>query len=150
MMMPRFIYTIPVYVCFATLFLVSCQSHRSSSAQSAQQDSLQALENQILRVHDSLMGKIDALRQASATMQHLRDSLHLQNAAWDRIITQLSLADSAMFNWMGQFDIDKDTAQPALRKQYLLSQLQYVQRVKDSMYLALDSAHILLKPYTER
>ncbi|MBX6380152.1 MAG: hypothetical protein IRZ01_05660 [Thermoflavifilum aggregans] len=147
--MHRFIPHVLAYVCIIML-VISCHSHNQQSGQTSQQDSLQALENQILHVHDSLMGKIGDLRRASATMQHLRDSLHLQNAAWDRIINQLSLADSAMFNWMGQFDIDKDTAQPDLRKQYLITQLQYVEQVKDSMYRALDSAQILLKPYTER
>lgn len=110
---------------------------------------MDSLENQIIQLHDSLMGKIDELRQTSATMQHLRDSLHLHDATWNRVIDQLSLADSAMFTWMAQFDLNKDTAQPALRKQYLLDQLAYIQRVKDSTYLALDSAKLLMT-HTER
>lgn len=134
----------------AGLCLTGCHSAQQRAAQRTPQDSLQMLEDHILQVHDSLMGKIDALRQASATMRHLQDSLHLQDTSWTRTIGLLSLADSAMFNWMGQFDIDKDTAQPELRKQYLMQQLQYVERVKDSMYTALDSALLLLKPYTER
>jgi hypothetical protein len=122
-------------------------SEPSSNADSTAEATTPAdsLQTVLLSIHEVTMGKIGAMRQASADLKHMKDSLKMHSPKIDSLISKLSRTDSSMFNWMQNFDLNKDTSDQARRVTYLQEQLTIVTGIKDSMLSGIDSANAILK-----
>jgi hypothetical protein len=132
-----------VYCC---LFLwAACQSTPSEQAQR------EALETQVLRVHDEAMAKMDHLFILRQNLKKLSDSLQTRQTDTvtrklvEQHIALLQKADEAMLTWMHRYRApEKGQAQDSTR-QYLQRELQKIKQVKKTMDSTLAAAQQIYK-----
>ncbi|HKH60258.1 MAG TPA: hypothetical protein VKA49_05475 [Flavitalea sp.] len=111
-----------------------------------------SLYHDVMEGHDIGMAKIGTLRKQLNRVTHELDSMnkltgknidqHRKQALID-LQEDLSYADHAMFTWMQEFDIDSAKSDRSRRLEYLESEKNKVQRVKENILNSLQRADSL-------
>jgi hypothetical protein len=120
---------------FSLLILNSCN-------QAEEKLSLE-LNDQVMQLHDQLMGKTEDVLKLKSRLDSLsngRDSVNVH-----KIITSLNKADESMMDWMHHFSVDSLGKMDALNKiNYLKKQLEVLKNLEKST----DSSVHAAKTYT--
>lgn len=132
------------------LSFYSCNHSGSSStaADSTSTSPVARLTNKIDTLHEQVMNKIGPLRK-------LEDSIggRIKTAAdkgkdttaLSHLAKALNTSDTAMFGWMGQYDMHLDGKSDSEKIEYLQLQLQKLARLNRSMDSAMEVAGKQLK-----
>ena len=85
-----------------------------SSCNQAEEKLSQELNDQVMQLHDHLMGKTEdvlKLKSKLASLSNEKDSINIH-----KIINSLNKADESMMDWMHQFSLDSLGKMDALNK----------------------------------
>lgn len=91
-----------------------------SSCNQAEEKLSQELNNQVLELHDQLMGKTEDLVKLKSRLDSLtlgKDSVNVH-----KIIESLNRADESMMDWMHHFSVD------SLRKMDVLNKISFLKK----------------------
>lgn len=114
-----------------------------SSCNQAEEKLSQELNDQVMQLHDHLMGKTEdvlKLKSKLASLSNEKDSINIH-----KIINSLNKADESMMDWMHQFSLDSLGKMDALNKiSYLKKQLEALKNLEKST----DSSVHAAKTYT--
>jgi hypothetical protein len=111
-----------------------CMVFAVCACQVAEEKAKDALNEQVMVLHDQLMPQTEEIIQLKSQLDSLstgKDSTHVKN-----LITSLSKAETEMMDWMHHFSIDS-LDKMEIKKQVLYLQSQYnqlknVQNITDS------------------
>lgn len=114
-----------------------------SSCNKAEEKLSQELNDQVMQLHDHLMGKTEDVLKLKSKLDSLsneKDSINIH-----KIINSLNKADESMMDWMHQFSLDSLGKMDALNKiSYLKKQLEALKNLEKST----DSSVHAAKTYT--
>ena len=114
-----------------------------SSCNEAEEKLSQELNDQVMQLHDQLMGKTEDVLKLKSRLDSLtngKDSVNVH-----KIIASLNKADESMMDWMHQFSVDSLGKMDALTKiSYLKKQLEALKNLEKST----DSSVHAAKTYT--
>ena len=134
-----------LFVLFA-FALISCnKSGRDATASDPVDDeSNQALYEQVMNIHDEVMPKMDDLYRLKKQLQDqmaANPSLpEEEKQAMGQTIQQLDSANTSMMVWMRQFDPPKDSSNQEALREYLETQLELVKKMREDVMQALERA----------
>ncbi|MHA8065879.1 hypothetical protein V7S76_04255 [Aquirufa sp. ROCK2-A2] len=111
----------------------------SNACQEAEQKAKEALNEQVMSLHDKLMPQTEEIIQLKSQLDSLstgKDSTHVKN-----LITSLSKAENEMMNWMHHFSIDSlDKMEVKNQVLYLKSQFNQLKNVENITDSTLNAA----------
>ena len=114
-----------------------------SSCNEAEEKLSQELNDQVMQLHDQLMGKTEDVLKLKSRLDSLsngKDSVNVH-----KIIASLNKADESMMDWMHQFSVDSLGKMDAVNKiTYLKKQLEALKNLEKST----DSSVHAAKNYT--
>lgn len=136
-----------------TFLAIACNNFATQDAKPSQADSLEKL---VLEGHDIAMPKIKKLerlqKQTSAAIDSLNKlsaSAAKNNLAYkaklDTTLQSLNNANFAMNKWMEEFEYDSLRNNEPQRIQYLQSELQKVNKMKDAVLSSIALADSVLR-----
>jgi len=113
------------------------------SCNQAEEKLSQELNDQVMQLHDQLMGKTEDVLKLKSRLDSLsngKDSVNVH-----KIITSLTKADESMMDWMHHFSVDSLEKMDAVNKiSYLKKQLEALKNLEKST----DSSVHAAKTYT--
>ncbi len=116
-----------------------------SSCNEAEEKLSQELNDQVMQLHDQLMGKTEDVLKLKSRLDSLsngKDSVNVH-----KIIASLNKADESMMDWMHQFSVDSLGKMDAVNKiTYLKKQLEALKNLEKST----DSSVHAAKTYTAK
>jgi hypothetical protein len=116
-----------------------------SSCNEAEEKLSQELNDQVMQLHDQLMGKTEDVLKLKSRLDSLsngKDSVNVH-----KIIASLNKADESMMDWMHQFSVDSLGKMDAVNKiTYLKKQLEALKNLEKST----DSSVHAAKTYSVR
>ena len=116
-----------------------------SSCNEAEEKLSQELNDQVMQLHDQLMGKTEDVLKLKSRLDSLsngKDSVNVH-----KIIASLNKADESMMDWMHQFSVDSLGKMDAVNKiSYLKKQLEALKNLEKST----DSSVHAAKTYTAK
>ncbi len=116
-----------------------------SSCNEAEEKLSQELNDQVMQLHDQLMGKTEDVLKLKSRLDSLsngKDSVNVH-----KIIASLNKADESMMDWMHQFSVDSLGKMDAVNKiSYLKKQLEALKNLEKST----DSSVHAAKTYSVR
>jgi hypothetical protein len=122
-----------LYVLFALLIFNSCNQ--------AEEKLSQELNDQVMQLHDQLMGKTEVVLKLKSKLDRLsngKDSVNVH-----KIIASLDKADESMMDWMHHFSVDSLGKMDALGKiSYLKKQLEALKNLEKSTDSSIHAAKI--------
>jgi hypothetical protein len=122
-----------LYVLFALLIFNSCNQ--------AEEKLSQELNDQVMNLHDQLMGKTEVVLKLKSKLDRLsngKDSVNVH-----KIIASLDKADESMMDWMHHFSVDSLGKMDALGKiSYLKKQLEALKNLEKSTDSSIHAAKI--------
>jgi len=122
-----------LYVLFALLIFNSCNQ--------AEEKLSQELNDQVMQLHDQLMGKTEVVLKLKSKLDRLskgQDSVNVH-----KIIASLDKADESMMDWMHHFSVDSLGKMDALGKiSYLKKQLEALKNLEKSTDSSIHAAKI--------
>jgi len=122
-----------LYVLFALLIFNSCNQ--------AEEKLSQELNDQVMNLHDQLMGKTEVVLKLKSKLDRLskgQDSVNVH-----KIIASLDKADESMMDWMHHFSVDSLGKMDALGKiSYLKKQLEALKNLEKSTDSSIHAAKI--------
>ena len=102
-----------------------------NSCNEAEQKLSQELNDQVMQLHDQLMGKTEDVLKLKSRLDSLsngKDSVNVH-----KIIASLNKADESMMDWMHQFSVDSLGKMDAVNKiTYLKKQLEALKNLEKS------------------
>lgn len=102
-----------------------------SSCNKAEEKLSQELNDQVMQLHDQLMGKTEDVLKLKSRLDSLsngKDSVNVH-----KIIASLNKADDSMMDWMHQFSVDSLGKMDAVNKiSYLKKQLEALKNLEKS------------------
>ncbi len=102
-----------------------------SSCNEAEEKLSQELNDQVMQLHDQLMGKTEDVLKLKSRLDSLstgKDSVNVH-----KIIASLNKADESMMDWMHQFSVDSLGKMDAVNKiTYLKKQLEALKNLEKS------------------
>ena len=102
-----------------------------SSCNEAEEKLSQELNDQVMQLHDQLMGKTEDVLKLKSRLDSLsngKDSVNVH-----KIIASLNKADESMMDWMHQFSVDSLGKMDAVNKiSYLKKQLEALKNLEKS------------------
>ena len=114
-----------------------------NSCNQAEEKLSQELNDQVMQLHDQLMGKTEDVLKLKSRLDSLtngKDSVNVH-----KIIASLNKADESMMDWMHHFSVDSLEKMDALTKiSYLKKQLEALKNLEKST----DSSVHAAKTYT--
>jgi hypothetical protein len=125
------------------LLLAGCAKNKEQAAsEPVNEDTNQALYNQVMDVHDEVMPQMDNIMKLKRELQEkISAGASLpeeQRQALEQKIQQLDSAGRSMMDWMAEFK-PEDYQGEELRE-YLESEMERVKKVRESMLEAIDQA----------
>lgn len=124
--------------------LISCgKSGRDTTASDpVEDDSNEALYNQVMDIHDEVMPKMNDLytlkKQLQEQIANSPDLVEEKKQELEQTILQLDSASNSMMVWMRQFNPPADTASEEAMREYLESQLEKVKKMREDVLMALE------------
>ena len=129
---------------FFTVFFTACQQkaseHEHSSHDHSEQSANQELYEEVMRIHDEVMPKMNDLHKAKTSMKTRLAMPGLAEVERQQIERQIARVDSAaegMMIWMRQFNPIPDSAGEEEARAYLEQELEKVKEVKKDILDAL-------------
>lgn len=112
------------------------------------EDKEKALQEDVIEIHDEAMPLMDELMRQKRRIQFRIDSLRISGEANEeqieelqKNIRELRRADSAMMNWMRQFNaLPADTVTHEDRIKYLKKEKSRIKKVHEMMVNAIEKA----------
>lgn len=110
-----------------------------SSCNEAEEKLSQELNDQVMQLHDQLMGKTEDVLKLKSRLDSLsngKDSVNVH-----KIIASLNKADESMMDWMHQFSVDSLGKMDAVNKiSYLKKQLEALKNLEKSTDSSIHAA----------
>jgi hypothetical protein len=138
------------YILFlAIIMLGACgkptdQAGNNGNDEEVQADPNQALYDQVMNLHDEAMPKMDDIYKIKSQIQEkIANSPELvkeKKESLERLVLQLDSANSAMMDWMHQFNPLPDSVDQEEARAYLESQMEKIRKVKEEMTSILEKA----------
>jgi len=104
----------------------------------------QALYDQVMDVHDEVMPRMDEIerlkRELRDKIANTQDMAEDRKAQLEKVILTLDSANSAMMDWMHEFNPLPDSADQEKSRAYLESEMERIKKVKDLMLESIDKA----------
>jgi len=141
---------IPFIVFGMSFTLISCgksgsgDHHDHASSEGAEEDSAGLLYEEVMKVHDEGMAKMDEIYKLQ---KELKDQIaaapELVEEKRKEIEAKISKLDSArrgMMDWMHDFHPETDSLDEQAYREYLESEMEKVNKVKDDIFDAIARA----------
>lgn len=134
---------------FAFSLLFSCKPNVATEQGATEEipADIQALENQVMAVHDEVMPKMKNINDLSSQLRAIRASLKESEtgkvespAGLDEVQSALKLAEQGMWDWMKSFSDTKATLQVDQLKPFYEKELEKINKVKRDMLDAIEKA----------
>lgn len=122
------------------IFIAGCGSERTGD-----KDSLQAMEKEVLAIHDEMMPHMDHLNKLLINLTEARDSDvldELQKNEVERAISGLRAGDSLMWEWMYGYKKPVNVSEDSMRN-FFTVELDKVKHMRTVMLDAIKSAENL-------
>lgn len=119
----------------------SCHSDHTPAAQA------EALSGRIDSLHEATMNKIAPLRRLQDSMRAkiaVAVATQADTTAFSQALEQLQQGDTAMFGWMGRYDMDYTGENDTDKVIYLESQVSELQQIDQHVDQAVKTAEGLL------
>jgi hypothetical protein len=117
---------------------ISCKNGKSS-----EEKANDILYDEVMSIHDRVMPKMDDIYKLKRTLQdsiaHTPGMPAELKQQFESTVADLDSANSAMMNWMHQFDLS-DSIDTETARTYLVSELDRIKKVSDQMNESLDKA----------
>ena len=143
-----------IFILSAIVFLISCNN--SGKKIDPLQVKADSLQNEVLAGHDVAMPNSMKIPKLQKQIDQILDSIdklspkqQQANASYKmdlrNLKTGLSNADSLMQKWMNEFNLDSFNTNLEKRVEYLSSEKDKINKVKDTVLMSLQKADSLLK-----
>ncbi len=128
---------------FAIALLISCgQSNSSEQAEETTTSPEDELYKKVMAIHDEVMPKMNDIyklkKQLEEEIKNSPDLVEERKQAIENRISQLNEASESMMQWMRDFDPESSKETQDEYLEYLNSELEKVNKVKDEMLKALE------------
>ena len=113
-----------------------------SSCENKDKIAMQQLFDQVMKVHDEVMPKMDDIHDAKKALKEklsTADSTLVFSS-----IKELDNADEAMMVWMQEFNSSYETMPVEEQKKYLNTEMEKINKVKEIMLAAIDNAQKII------
>lgn len=114
----------------------------TTASDPVEDDSNQALYNQVMDIHDEVMPKMNDIytlkKQLQDKITNSPDLAEEKKKELEETILQLDSASNSMMVWMRQFNPPADTASEEAMREYLESQLEKVKKMREDVLVALE------------
>jgi hypothetical protein len=138
-------------ICFVT-FILSCKPGNADQENTSGMPSdLQALENQVMAVHDEVMPKMKDINDLSAKLRAIKANVKENDygrkespSGLEEVQGTLKLAEQGMWDWMKSFSDTKATLQEDQLKGFYEKELEKITKVKQDMLSAIEKAQTWL------
>ena len=135
-----------ILVLFILLIASACQrasSDEEHSHEPVQNSPNQALYNEVMRIHDEVMPKMNDLYKAKTALKTRMELPGLpenERAEINSNIARLDSASEGMMVWMRQFNPLADSAGEEKARAYLENELEKIKKVRDDILAALKTS----------
>jgi hypothetical protein len=132
------------------LFVVACgqktdsHEHHSEAGDALSEAGTEGLYNEVMKVHDEVMPKMDDLYKAK---ERLKDSIantpdlaEAKKQEIELLIAELDSASDGMMIWMRQFQPLEDSLGEEKAREYLENEMERVKKVREDINEALSKA----------
>ena len=134
-------------------FVTSCKPGSSSDKETMAEtpSEIQALENQVMAVHDEVMPKMKDINDLSAKLRAAKANIKEDEygkkqspAGLEEVQGALKLAEQGMWDWMKSFSDTKATLKEDQLKGFYEKELEKINKVKADMLSAMEKAQVWL------
>lgn len=143
-----------ILTAIAVLLNISCNNN-SKSPETKSKSKVDSLMDDIMANHGTGMAKMNKISVVQGQMQHLLDSItglhrgsNKENTVLktdlDSLLAHLRSVESRMNQWMDEFNMDSLENKPEERIQYLESERQKTEMMKNDMISLLQKSDSLL------
>ena len=141
-----------VFLLLWLIVAVGCNPKSSSTAETdTHGDDMAALEAQVLAVHDEVMPRMSEINKLSSQLRKIQESLGetaegkpATIEGLDETLQALRNGEQSMMDWMKNYGEGKDKVSPEGLKEFYLSELEKIKKVKDDMLSSIDAANAWL------
>ena len=141
---------IPVVICLS-FALINCggksghdENHDHTAGDAAEEDSNGALYEEVMKLHDEGMGKMDEMYKLKEELKNkIASAPELVEEKRKELEDKISGLDSAskgMMQWMRNFHPETDSLDEQGYREYLESEMEKVKKVKDDILDAIARA----------
>jgi hypothetical protein len=140
------------------LFFASCKKDNSSSTTEVPTpaNGIQALEAQVMAIHDEVMPKMKDITELSAKLREIKSNVQEDSNGkivypdgLDQVSSALKLAEQGMWDWMKAYSDTKATLKEDQLESFYKSQLELVSKVKSDMLSAIEKGQTWLNNYEQ-
>jgi hypothetical protein len=128
-----------------TLFSCNKQGRDATASDPVDDESNQALYEEVMGIHDEVMPKMDDLYRLKKQLQdeiaNTPDLAEEKKLEMQQTIQQLDSANTSMMVWMRQFDPPSDSSNQEALREYLETQLEMVKKMREDVRQALGKAN---------
>ena len=132
-----------LFVLLAGVFFGCSQKRDTTASDPVDDESNQALYEQVMEIHDEVMPKMDDMYKRKKELQDriasTPDMPEAEKLALEQTIQQLDSANNSMMVWMRQFNPPTDSANQEALREYLESQLEMVKKMREDVLEALEN-----------
>ena len=125
-----------------TLFSCNKQGRDTTASDPVDDESNQALYEEVMGIHDEVMPKMDDLYRLKKQLQDeiasTPDLTEEKKLEMQQTIQQLDSANTSMMVWMRQFDPPSDSSNQEALREYLETQLEMVKKMREEVMRALE------------
>ena len=139
-----------VYVVFVLAILCGCSQGQNPEEQK------EALEQNVLAVHDTAMAKMEDIFKLRKSLRTLRDTLEKQPQSDTAILNNLqqhiqllNRADEAMMGWMRQYKAPAADMPSEQAINYLQQEMVKIEKVQTLMDSTINAARSTFKSYDQ-
>jgi hypothetical protein len=133
----------------ALLFIISCKPAEKPAETT---NDTQALEDQLMAVHDEVMPKLTDMQTLSADLRKIKSSIPensegkiVSPQGLDQNIEGLRLAEQGMWDWMKQYHDQRDSVPADQLKPFLDHQMELIKSVENGVNSSIANAEEWLK-----
>ena len=140
-----------VFTCL-TLF-ISCKQNTAETQDSNPEpaNDLQALEAQVMAIHDEVMPKMKDITELSAKLRAIKSGVRedvsgkiVYPDGLDEVSSALKLAEQGMWDWMKNYSDTKATLKEDQLKAFYTKELELITKVKTDILSAIEKAQTWL------
>jgi len=144
------------FLLFTVSLLFACKPGASSDTgetTGVSQD-LQALEKQVMAVHDEVMPKMKEINDLSAKLREIKTKFKEEESGklntpegFEEVQGALKLSEQGMWEWMKSYSDTKATLQEDQLKPFYEKELEKINKVKQDMLGAIEKAQAWIAAY---
>lgn len=119
------------------------EGHDATASDVTETSGNQELYNEVMKVHDEVMPKMNDVHRLKQEMKEKLDSQNLDQAEKIKIqgmIARLDSANEGMMIWMRQFSPLPDSLGEEKAREYLEDEMEKVKKVREDILQALEEA----------